>query len=138
MKKEEVPQESGITEGVSEIRYAVNDNGSYELTPSKGWEAVNVVNRQAWEVIEKESAAARERVEKGQASPLLYYMAVNQMNTTLLARYCGLSLWRVRLHLRPAFFNRLKPGILKRYAAVFSVTTEQLANWELRKGVYDN
>lgn len=138
MKKEEVPQESGITEGISEIRYAVNDNGSYELTPSKGWEAVNVVNRQAWEVIEKESAEARERVEKGQASPLLYYMAVNQMNTTLLARYCGLSRWRVRLHLKPFFFNRLKPELLRRYAAVFSVTTEQLANWELRKGVYDN
>ncbi|MFP3982318.1 MAG: hypothetical protein ACLFV2_01315 [Desulfurivibrionaceae bacterium] len=138
MKKEEVPQETGITEGVSEIRYAVNDNGSYELTPSKGWEAVNVVNRQAWEAIEKESARAREKVEKGRASPLLYYMAVNQMDTTLLARYCGLSRWRVKLHLRPAFFNRLKPGILKRYAAVFSVTTEQLANWELLKGVYDN
>lgn len=138
MKKEEVPQESGITEGVSVIRYAVNDNGAYELTPSKGWEAVNVVNRQAWEVVEKESAEARGKVEKGEASPLLYYMVVNQMDIGLLARYCGLSRWRVKLHLRPAFFNKLKPGILKRYAAVFSITTEQLANWELHKGVYDN
>ncbi|MFO7760467.1 MAG: hypothetical protein ACQES8_06505 [Thermodesulfobacteriota bacterium] len=138
MKKEEVPQESGITGGISEIRYAVNAGGGYELTPSKGWDAVNVVNRQAWEVIEKESAEARDKVEKGQSSPLLYYMIVNQMDAALLARYCGLSRWRVKLHLKPVFFNKLKPGILQRYAAVFSVTTEQLANWELLKGVYDS
>ncbi len=137
MNKEDVPQEAGITGGISEIRYAVNDDGSYELTPSKGWEAVNIVNRQAWEVIEKESAEAREIVENGQASPLLYYMAVNQMDIGLLAGYCGLPRWRVKRHLKSTVFARLKPGILKRYAAVFSVTTEQLANWELLKGVYD-
>jgi hypothetical protein len=53
-------------------------------------------------------------------------MARCQMDVSLLASYVGLARWRVRRHLRPAVFSRLKPALLARYADIFAVLPEML------------
>ena len=127
MKIEEVPQERGMMpDNIHEVCYAVDDDGHYVLTASAGWNPKNIANNQAWEVIEQEIAKARKGIHAGKLSPLAFHMAKNQMSTRLLAQYAGYSLWRVKRHLKPAVFKRLKPAVLEQYSDVFGITVKQL------------
>ncbi len=126
MRHDEVPQDAAILEQWHEIAYAVDEGGNYVLVPSAGWEASNLVNVQAWEVIGAQIKRALEQIDSGSASPLLYHMARNQMDVGLLARYVGLTRWRVKRHLKPKPYAALKPELRARYAAVFQLPVELL------------
>ena len=127
MKVEEVPQDNGmIGDYGHEVCYAVDSNGKYTLAPSLGWEAKNIVNDQAWAMIEAETAKVYGLVKSGELSPIAYYQARHQMDVALLASYVGMARWRVKRHRRPKVFVRLPERILCRYAAVFKVSVAQL------------
>jgi len=126
MLKKKVPQDGGILDRWHEISYAIDDDGRYVLAPSVGWEPANIANKQAWELISRQVADVIKRIQAQELSPLAYYMVKNQMDTDLLAKYVRLSRWRVRRHLKPAVFRRLKVSILERYAKIFNVSAEQL------------
>ncbi len=126
MLKKNVPQDGGILDRWHEISYAIDDDGSYVLTPSVGWKPANIANKQSWELISKQVADVVKRIQAQELSPLAYYMVKNQMDTNLLAKYVRLPRWRVRRHLKPAVFRRLKSSILERYAKIFNVSAEQL------------
>jgi len=130
MKIEEVPQERGMmTDNLYEVCYAVDDDGHYVLTASAGWEAKNITNDQAWEVIKEDISKALKGIHEGKRSPLAFHMAKNQMNIRLLAQYAGFNRWQVNRHLKPAVFKRLKPAVLERYSDVFGITIEQLQQY---------
>jgi len=126
MRKKNVPQDSGILDRWHEIKYAIDDDGCYVLAPSVGWEPANIANKQAWELISKQLDDVIKRIQAQDLSPLAYYMVKNQMDIRLLAKYVRLPRWRVRRHLNPSAFRRLKTSILERYAKTFNVSTEQL------------
>ena len=126
MQRKDVPQDVGLNQGLSEITYAVDDDGSYVQVPSLGWEPKNIANQQAWGVIRKEIVFVIEQIRSGKRSPLAYHMTKNLMDVGLLASYMGLSRWRVRRHLKPAGFNRLDQALLKRYAEVFGISSGAL------------
>jgi hypothetical protein len=48
------------------------------------------------------------------------------MTAGLAASYVRLPRWRVKRHLKPSVFNRLKPEILQRYADLFGMTLAEL------------
>ena len=126
MLKNEVPQDKGIAEGLEEVTYAVDDDGRYVLVPSTGWEPKNISNYQAWEISASQIDTARQQVLANKLSPLAYHMARNLMDLPLLAQYMGIMRWRVKRHLQPKVFNKLKPEILKRYAVLLKVTVNEL------------
>lgn len=126
MKKEDVPQDVGLNKGMKEVAYAVDENGRYVQVPSLGWKPKNITNDQAWEVITEEIVSEIKLIKAGKRSPLAYHMAKNLMNIGLLASYVRMSRWRVRRHLRPIVFKRLRPEILKRYADVFGISIVEL------------
>lgn len=127
MKVDEVPQDKGmIGEYGHEVCYAVGSNGKYTLSPSLGWEAKNIVNDQAWELIAVETEKAYRLVRNGELSPIAYYQARHQMDIGLLASYVGMAGWRVKRHRRPTVFSRLPERILRRYATVFGVSIAEL------------
>ena len=126
MRKKNVPQDSGILDRWHEIKYAIDDDGRYVLAPSVGWEPANIANKQAWEFISKQLNDVIKRIQAQDLSPLADYMVKNQMDVRLLAKYVRLPRWRVRRHLNPSAFRRLKTSILERYAKTFNVSTEQL------------
>ena len=131
MLKNEVPQDEGIAEGLKEVTYAVDDNGRYVLVPSAGWEPKNISNYQAWEIITEQIETTRRQVLANKLSPLAYHMARNLMDLPLLAQYMGIMRWRVKRHLKPKVFNKLSQDIIKRYALLLKVTTEQLKDISL-------
>jgi hypothetical protein len=128
MKIHDVPQDRGmISDDRREICYAVDEDGRYVLAQSAGWEVKNIANDQAWEIIRKQVADTLEKIEAGKLSPLAFYMVKNQMNIGLLAKYVRINRWRVKRHLKPEVFKRLKPSVLKKYAEVFAIGVEQLS-----------
>ena len=133
MRKDEVPQDQGIADGLKEVTYAVDDNGAYVMVPSAGWEPKNISNYQAWEVIGEQIETARLQVLNNKISPLAYHMARNQMDIALLAQYMGIMRWRVKRHLKPKIFKKLHKNLLSRYASLLKVTVEQLQDISLVK-----
>ncbi len=126
MRKDEVPQDQGILENYKEVVYAVDDQGRYMPVSSKGWSAKTEANELAWVGINLQIEKTRDLVLAGKLSPLAYYMELNHMKPGLLGKYAGFSRWRVKRHLKPAVFSKLRPKVLERYAKVFKITADRL------------
>jgi hypothetical protein len=123
MKKEEVPQDMGSLGKITkELCYATDDSGKYTTELSQGWEVKAGALDVAWQDIEERIAAAREKVLRQEASPLLYFMELKLMDIGVLAGYTGFWKWQVRRHLRPGVFEKLSARKLRRYAEVFDVS----------------
>ena len=137
MEQKDTSAADGITDGVKIISYVANNKGTQELVSGSMWEPVAIFNGQAWQVIEKQIEASKEKVASGRVSCLHYYMTANQMDTGLLAKYTGQSRWLVRLHMVPFFFNRLRVGILEKYIEVFKISLDDLSPSTLKPPVYN-
>ena len=108
MKKEDVPQDlSSLGKITKEICYATDNKGNYVTELSQGWDIKITALDAAWEDIKKRVEAAREKVLNNEASPLLFYMEKGLMNIGILAAYSGFWKWQIKLHLKPAVFNKL-------------------------------
>ena len=127
MKKEEVPQDPGSLGKVTkEVCYATDESGKYTTELSQGWEVKTGALDVAWQDIAERVAAAREKVSRREASPLLYFMELKLMDIKVVAAYTGFWKWRIRRHLRPAVFRKLSDRTLQRYAEVFEVSVGDL------------
>lgn len=138
MQPPNYPTDEEITDGIRIVSYSANRNGEFELVSGTGWKPMNVANRQAWIEIEKNIIASKKKVETGRVSCLHYYMTVNQMDITLLARYTRQSRWQVRMHFIPLIFKWLRPKSLHKYADLFQVSKEDLKNCRLQAPVYNH
>lgn len=135
MKIKDVPQDRGMIgeETLQEVCYAVDREGRYVLAPSAGWEPKNIVNEQAWELINREVSDTLAKIKVGKLSPLAYHMVKNQMNMSLLAKYVGFNRWRVWRHLKPSGFDKLTPEMLQQYANVFDIDVDELRRVPMEK-----
>jgi hypothetical protein len=127
MKKEEVPQDPGSLGKVTkEVCYATDASGKYTTELSQGWEVKAGALDVAWQDIAERVAAAKEKVARGEASPLLYFMELKLMDVGVLAAYTGFWKWQVSRHLRPNVFKKLSERKLHRYAEIFDVSISDL------------
>lgn len=135
MNKEQVPQdEENLNEGkLAKLYYATDDKGHYVKVNSIGWEPETVAMQQAWDVVNNDVEDAREKVIKGKASPLLYYLKKNIMTASLVASYVGTLSLIVKLHCRPFFFKRLSKKTLEKYAYTFRISVSELTDIERLK-----
>src|SRR5688572_9133288 len=135
MNKEQVPQdEENLNEGkLAKLYYATDEKGHYVKVNSIGWEPETVAMQQAWDVVNNEVEDARERVIKGKASPVLYYLKKNIMTPGLVASYIGTLSLIVNLHCRPFFFKRLSKKTLEKYAYTFRISVAELTDIERLK-----
>jgi hypothetical protein len=131
MEKDKVPQDEGITGGVSrEVQYAIDENGKYVKVMSTGWEPKNIVNDLAWEDIQEQIDIANEKILSGKASPIMYFMAKSQMDVALLSNYIELAKWKVKRHLKPNGFSKLNQEQLENYAKIFDISVDELLNYK--------
>jgi hypothetical protein len=114
-----------FNDGLPKAYYKHNDNGQYVLETNAPWaERVSVAliisgNRANLEEI-------RKAVLAGQKSPLCYHIEMRQMTPKMLAKAAGIAVFRVKRHLRPEIFAKLKPSVLNRYTKALRVTLEEL------------
>jgi len=59
-------------------------------------------------------------------SPLGVHLIAHEMNAAGMAKVSGVSWLKVKLHLRPWFFNRISEADAKRYAEVFDIDPSKL------------
>lgn len=127
MKKDQVPQDKAQDFDLFPLGYCVTDEkGEFTVVSSQGWDALNAAYSERLAFMRSLVEAARAKVERGEASPLLFHMEARQFDARLLARYLGLWTWTVKRHLRPKVFARLKPEALKRYADFFKISIDEL------------
>jgi len=128
VKVNDVPQDNTVEyyEGVKRACYAVNDEGKYVIVPSSGWEAEEFINALAVKELAENLEKTRKAVLAGAKSPLAYHMERRQMIPEILGKTAGIAVFRVRRHLRPRIFSRLKSSLLERYAKALAVTIEEL------------
>ena len=132
MKIDEVPQDKGyLVEGrISDLSYAVDNNGRYTSKQSQGWGPKNEALTLAWELVFERAGITKQQVLAGVLSPLAFYMELNIMDVNILSGYTGISKWRIRKHLKMKNFVRLKPRLLARYAEALKLSPSELADIE--------
>src|ERR1700686_1927587 len=102
MKKKDIPQDLGpLSKITKEVCYAVDDTGKYTTELSQGWEVKTNALDAAWKDIEERVGAAKQKVNKKEASPLLYFMELRLMDVPIVAAYTGFWKWQVRRHMKP-------------------------------------
>jgi hypothetical protein len=127
MRDRDVPQEGNAAlGGHRKAVYALAEDGRLRIVASRGWEAEEIVTRQAVEDLERRARAARARVLAGETSPLEYHMYRARMDVALLSQSTGLWRWRVRRHFRPRIFERLPLRLRQRYADALGIALEAL------------
>jgi len=113
-----------------ELFYYYDQDGRYVKKVGFHGEPTRVILQQAWDTFAERSEAARQKVLAGKASPIVYYMEKIFADPMNLAMMAGIPIWKVKLHLRPAFFKRLSERTLQKYAQAFNITVEQLKKVE--------
>jgi hypothetical protein len=126
MKIQDVPQDDGPESEVRRLMWAVDEQGRFVTVPSAGWEPSNTGFLKYWEFLGNLIHEARHAVQRGEKSPLWYWMTLNILNERMLADYMGLWTWRVRRHMRPQVFAKLDRSLLERYAVLFRITPDEL------------
>ncbi len=128
MKVNEVPQDNTIEyyEGVKRACYAVDEKGRYIIVSSNGWDAEELVNGLAVKELAENLEKTRKAVLAGRKSPLAYHMERRQMIPDILGKTAGIAVFRVKRHLRPEIFVKLKDSLLERYAKALAITIKEL------------
>lgn len=127
MKKQDIPQDpSALDKFTKEICYVVDDSGKYVTELSRGWEVKAEALSVAWQDIEARKENAKQKVELGEASPILYFMELRLMDLEIIAAYTGFWKWQIKRHMKPGIFQKLSAKKLKKYAEIFEVTVEDL------------
>jgi len=132
LKKEEVPQDkSSLSDNkITEVCYAVDENGNYTQVSSKGWEPKTIVQNETLQIIEERIAQAREDVKNGVVSPIVYFMEFHKMDMNILADYTGYWKWRMKRHFKPKVFRKLSDKVLQKYANAFDISVDKLKNFK--------
>lgn len=129
MKKDEIPQDpSGLDNFTKEVCYAVDETGKYVTELSSGWEIKSSALGITWEDIQKKVAEAKEKVIKGEVSPIAYYIELRVMDLSIVSAYTGFWKWTIKRHLKPTVFKKLSDTTLQKYADLFEISADQLKN----------
>ena len=134
MKKEEIPQDLGALGKITgEICYAVDESGKYSTVLSNGWEIKSAALEVAWKDVEQRIESARQKVEKREASPILFFMELRVMDVPIVAAYTGFWKWQVKRHLKYSVFEKLSEAKLARYAELFEVSVNELKTMQVHE-----
>lgn len=133
MKKNEVPQDKSSLSSINmkELCYATDENGNYTTELSEGWEPKTIALNNSLEEINERIEDAKQQVLRGEVSPIAYFMELNRMDVGILASYVGKWQWQVKRHFKPNVFKNLGTKTLEKYAAVFSISVENLKNFKI-------
>lgn len=132
MKKENIPQDpSALDKFTKEVVYAVDDSGKYVTDLSRGWEVKATALDVAWEDIKHRIEEARQKVERKEASPILFFMELRLMDPGIVAAYTGFWKWQISRHMKPSVFAKLSEKKLRKYAETFNISLDELKTMKL-------
>lgn len=110
--------------------YTMEEDGGYSHLLKSDWGARDPIVNQSWDIVKERIRIAKEKVLKGEISPIAYYMEKCLTDTGTLAKYTGMAKWRVRRHMKIKVFKKLKEETLKRYSDFFEISVEEFKDIE--------
>lgn len=132
MKTTDIPQDpSPLDKFTKEVCYAVGEDGKYVVGLSRGWQVKADALGIAWQDAEARMNEALQKIQSGEASPILYYMELNLMDMPTLSAYTGFWQFTIKRHLKPSVFKNLSNKKLQQYAEVFDISVDELKNMKL-------
>jgi hypothetical protein len=130
MKISEVPQDDiKMLQGERKALYAVDEQGRYVQTTTRGWEVEEIVLHQVIHDFEEQAGKAAVRVRHRETSPIEYFMHKSWMDPLTLAQAMGLYRWQVKRHFKPGVFKKFKDKTLMEYARIFRVSVDALRHF---------
>ena len=102
------------------ILYVEKENGQYGPIQTGSYLSGNYLDDYEMKRVHLEESL-RQQVLKGEISLVRYYMVLEDLTISELASRVGLSKSKVRQHLDPVRFGRVRLETLKKYAEVFNV-----------------
>jgi hypothetical protein len=130
MKISEVPQDDIKTQnGLKKALYAIDEQGCYAKTATRGWEAEEIVLTQVIADFDEKAGETASRVRNCETSPIEYFMYRNWMDSMTLAQAMGLFRWQVKRHFKPSIFRNLDDRMLAEYATLFRISADALKNF---------
>lgn len=110
------------------ILYVEKEDGSYGRTETASYLSSNFLD-DYYDKLKKWDADLREKLEKGEISPVYYYLIMLQFGEGDLASRVGVSKRKLRQHCKMEAFEKISLRLLKRYADVFDVPVSNLLHF---------
>jgi hypothetical protein len=107
------------------ILFAEKDDESYEAIKSGSYAVENYLDVY-YKLKEDLDRELREKLKKGNISPVFYFMLMQDMGPGDLAKRVGISKRKLSKHFRPDVFVKLNNTILQKYAVVFGISADEL------------
>ena len=129
-------EEKEVKEVKEELIYTYNRELHYSFEPGKGYTRKvdyhylgnQIIIKQSWDEAESRLKEISSKIKAGQLSPIAFYMEKNLMELPMLSDYTGFMRLRIRRHLKPRIFSKLKHETLSKYASVFNIGVNELMN----------
>ena len=122
-----VPQDDSSTYAYNKKAiYAKSEDGSVKVVGSSGWDAEEIVTKQALNDLEEMAEEAYCEVKNGEKSPLYYHMYAIRMDLQILSDATSFFQWTIKRDFQPATFAKIKEKRLSVYAEVMGKTTKEL------------
>lgn len=112
------------------LHYSIDNEGHWDSKMVVNWGAKEIVNTQTWTIVQERIREAKEKVLKGEMSPVGFYMVKCIMDKKLCSEFTGFSKCKIRKHMKPKHFKKLTDETLQRYAETFEITLDEIKNLE--------
>lgn len=114
------------------VLYVEKEDGTYGRVESASFLSKNYLDDYL-DKIRKWDAELKDKLDKGEISPVYYYMTMLEMGEGDLASRVGICKWRLKKHLRMDGFAKMKLKTLRKYADVFDVPVSNLLHFTVMK-----
>lgn len=118
MKEKDIRVEGKDTHKL--IMYAEKKDGSYDAIITGSYIVKNYVD-DFWEKKQRIEEEFLEKIKQGETTPIMLYMMLEELTEVELASRVGISVRKVKKHMKPDHFENMSLRTLKRYAEVFDV-----------------
>jgi len=110
------------------VLYVEKEDGSYGRIESASYLSSNYLDDYL-EKVKKWDKELKDKLEKGDISPVYYYMIMLEFGESDLASRVGISKRKLRKHCKMSAFEKISLKLLKHYADVFDVPVSNMLNF---------
>ena len=117
------------SENLTELLFNYEKDGSF--SKRVGYDYVpegEMLYYDVWKMFRERIEKAREEVLAGKKSPVWYHMEKNLIDLSNFAKLVGMASWRVKRHLKPEIFSKLKPETIQKYPDALDISMEEFLN----------
>jgi hypothetical protein len=107
------------------ILYVEKEDGKYEAMQTGSYISANYLDDYFLKRNNLEKSLGG-KIEKGEINAIEYYMVLEDLTISELAKRAGILKWIVKRHLKAGNFSKIGEAALKKYSVVFNITVDEI------------